>query len=1635
MNKRTSPLIYGLLSLGIFFFFSLLVIPGRGQTLDDISFIQKSTHVESLQKYALELNSQALAKKTQAEEMAKKKGWVIKKTFEDGRTIELKELGPKGRPVYFSTCNLNAAKTVSTNKVWTGGGLGFNLSGSGITLREWDESAVRPTHQELTGRVVQGDGASGYSGHSTHVAGTMLATGIDPNAHGMANLANLRAFDWNSDYAEMASEAANGALLSNHSYIFITGWYNSASSWYWYGDTTVSRYEDYEFGFYCEDAKIVDSIAFSAPYYLVCRAAGNDRGEGPSTQPVTHYVWDGTNWVSSSTVRNLDGMPSGYDCIAYSFGTGKNMMTVGAVYPIPNGYTSPADVVIASFSGTGPTDDGRIKPDIVADGVGLYSTYSTADNAYATMSGTSMATPNATGSLGLLQQHYHNLFGIYMRSATLKGLVIHTADEAGNYPGPDYKFGWGLLNTAKAATLLSNTTTAKVKELTLANGTTYTLNIKANGTEPLRATICWTDPPGTTPAPSLNPSTIMLVNDLDLHIDGQTYKPWILDPANPSAGATTGDNIRDNVEQIYIPSLSAGCHTLTVTHKGTLVGGSQAFALIVSGITVYPDFIAGTIGGNQSICYSSTPALLTGTAPTGGNPSYTYQWQNSTDSINFTNIPGATVLNYQPGPLTVKTFFRQIQSASGSCDNANTNIIRIHINPLPIPTITGTSNLCIGTSGVSYSTESNMSAYTWAVSSGGTITSGGNMVGIEVTWNTAGPQTVSVNYTNGNGCTAASPFVYNVTVNTLPIPTITGPTMVCATSTGNVYTTEAGMSGYIWTVSAGSTVTAGGTATSNTVTVTWNTAGAQTVSVNYTNGNGCTAASPVVYNVTVNALPVPTISGPTPVCITSTGNVYTTEAGMSGYIWTVSAGSTVTAGGTATSNTVTVTWNTAGAQTVSVNYINGNGCTATAPVVYNITLNTLPVPMITGPTLVCATSTGNVYTTEADMSGYIWAVSPGGTVTAGGTTTSNTVTVSWNTVGAQTVSVNYINGNGCTATAPVVYNVTVNALPVPTISGPTPVCATSTGNVYTTEAGMSNYIWSVSAGGTITAGGTTTSNTVTIDWPTAGAQSISVNYTNGSGCTAAAPVLYPVTVNPLPVPSLSGNGNLCAGTTGIVYTTETGMSNYAWFVSAGGTITAGGTSTSFTVTVTWNSAGNQSVGVNYQNSFGCWAISPTGLPVTVNALPVPTITGPSTICAVSTGNVYTTESGMTNYIWNISAGGTITAGGTPTDNTVTIDWNTSGAQTVSVSYTNINGCIAASPVVYNVTVNALPVPTISGPTPVCATSTGEVYSTQVGMSSYIWAVSAGGTVTAGGTSTNNTVTVTWNTAGAQTVSVNYTNGNGCTAATPTFYPVTVNPLPDAAGTISGPPTVIQGQTGVVFSVTTITNATGYTWSLPAGATITSGANTSSITVSFSASAVSGIITVTGTNACGNGTVSPDFNLTVTVSVPVDLEVTGTVTGTVCYNGTNIITVALSAPFTVQSGGNAEMIAGVAILYKPGTTVQSGGYMWGHIAPQGPWCMAPAIVTVPTGIEVVSKQSFFKVYPNPTTGSFTLELSEVSETSIVKVEIYGMRGEKLLNDQFTGEKTHEFSLESNPIGIYFIRVISGDNLGSQKIIKQ
>jgi hypothetical protein len=173
-----------------------------------------------------------------------------------------------------------------------------------------------------------------------------------------------------------------------------------------------------------------------------------------------------------------------------------------------------------------------------------------------------------------------------MRSATLKGLAIHTADEAGN-EGPDYRFGWGLMNTRKAAEVISNRNVKSfIQENELSDGSTYTFKVEATGTEPLKVTMAWTDPKATPVEPQLDPRDKMLVNDLDMTVTkgSNTFQPFKLDPENPSDLATTGDNNVDNVEQVLIENASSGTYTITIDHDGTLTNGSQEYSLIVTGI-------------------------------------------------------------------------------------------------------------------------------------------------------------------------------------------------------------------------------------------------------------------------------------------------------------------------------------------------------------------------------------------------------------------------------------------------------------------------------------------------------------------------------------------------------------------------------------------------------------------------------------------------------------------------------------------------------------------------------------------------------------------------------------------------------------------------------------------------------------------------------------------------------------------------------------------------------------------------------------------------------------------------------------------------------------------------------------------
>jgi subtilisin family serine protease len=586
-NSAYKPMLgcYWLLLSGLVF--ALLLPQGTSAQQNLPSPVHPGTQTTVLDSLARVWRAEDSISVARALEAARMHGWPT--AMDNARLVGLRA---DGSPLYEMNHNRTAAQTIGTHRLRPGGDLGLDLTGEGMTVGMWELGVPRTTHREFQGRIRIADGSTytecnTVNYHATHVGGILIAAGLSPEAQGMAPAARMDAYDTNNDSGEMAQAAAAGLLISNHSYGLITGWFFNPNQnrWEWHGNTAVHPRIDYNFGFYDARAQRWDQIAQLSPYYLIVKSAGNDRVD---RQPAgDYYVFNNTTrrWEVSREQRNADGP---WDCIS-TYGTAKNILTVGAVSDLPGGWNGPNSVRITDFSSTGPTDDGRVKPDLVANGDGLRSTGCRTDTRLDTESGTSMSSPSLAGSLLLVQQlNARQNGGQYLRSSTLKGLAIHTADEAGEV-GPDYVYGWGLANIGRMAEfILNNGTDRHIREETLFNAVPYTLRMQAvGGGEPLKVTICWTDPPGTPHAPALNDRRPKLINDLDLRIRqaDSVHRPWVLNPEQPAQPARRGDNVVDNVEQIIIDRAD-GEYVLTISNKGRLSGQVQEFALIISGASL-----------------------------------------------------------------------------------------------------------------------------------------------------------------------------------------------------------------------------------------------------------------------------------------------------------------------------------------------------------------------------------------------------------------------------------------------------------------------------------------------------------------------------------------------------------------------------------------------------------------------------------------------------------------------------------------------------------------------------------------------------------------------------------------------------------------------------------------------------------------------------------------------------------------------------------------------------------------------------------------------------------------------------------------------------------------------------------------
>ncbi len=592
-----------------FILFTLISFCCFAQTPEQVRWMNENSSNNLPPSVLEDLKAELAAKSARVRSFARANNIPLIGKDENGITRAIYDV-INGEPIFLYPDNTRAAAYTRITQLQDNQLLNLNLSGSGLKVYVWDGGHARISHNEFQdnhskSKITIGEGISAYSldSHATHVTGTIVAKGNRFDVRGGANnIDEIIAYDFFDAEQEAFDLIGEGILVSNHSYGL------SASELQTTGQSNI-------FGSYNNRSRNWDLITYSDPYHLHVTSAGNIGNGSFNDDP-------------------LDPSKPEYDKLTGAKTSKNTLVVANAVNAVrtPKGDLISAE--IATSSSQGPTDDLRIKPDITGIGTFILSTESANDNAYGLKSGTSMAAPNVSGAALLLQELYEREIGNLALSATIKGMLLHTADDAG-MTGPDAIFGWGIMNAENAAKLiLNNQNSSLVDEKILNDEDTYSIEVYSNGVDPLVASISWTDIHDDLNI-NLNDPTPRIVNDLDIKITQgvDEFFPWKLTGVDSN---TTGVNDVDNFEKIEIP-LAEGTYTIEVSHKGSLVTGSQAYTLIVSGLSPTPVTCVSPLELEIENVTSTTASI---------------EWQNSiysTDGYLYALMePGKNPEEYEP---------------------------------------------------------------------------------------------------------------------------------------------------------------------------------------------------------------------------------------------------------------------------------------------------------------------------------------------------------------------------------------------------------------------------------------------------------------------------------------------------------------------------------------------------------------------------------------------------------------------------------------------------------------------------------------------------------------------------------------------------------------------------------------------------------------------------------------------------------------------------------------------------------------------------------------------------------------------------------------------------------------------------
>ncbi|MGL5892036.1 MAG: FG-GAP-like repeat-containing protein, partial [Bacteroidia bacterium] len=720
-----------------------------------------------------------------------------------------------------------------------------------------------------------------------------------------------------------------------------------------------------------------------------------------------------------------------------------------------------------------------------------------------------------------------------------------------------------------------------------------------------------------------------------------------------------------------------------------------------------------------------------------------------------------------------------------------------------------------------------------------------------------------------------------------------------------------------------------------TFTPVTNATGTATITVTVNDASTNNSITQRTFVVTVNAPPTASAAGTNQTICTGTAILAANSPIVGTGTWSISSTNNpsitianlgnvntpnTTLTGLLAGNVVTLTWT-----------ITNPPCT---PSTSNVTITRGTCPLTANftwaPTSLCATAatvnpisfTDASFAPSSSIQTWTWTFAGPVTPSPASSTSQNPSNIQFTGPGTFTVTLTVNDGN---TNSQITQNITINPFPATpgAITGPSSVCQGQTNVPFSVApvANANSYTWSLPAGATIVSGTGTSSILVNFS-NSATSNFVSVLGVNscGNGLSSA-----PLSVTVLPLPGtttvISGPSAVCQGQNNVVFATSSvaNATGYTWTLPVGATIISGNNTNSITVNFS-SAAQSGPIEVVATNSCGNGATS-TSLNLTVNPLPdaagVITSNTAASVCQGAAGVTYSIPpvANATSYNWSLPSGATIVSGnGT---NSITVDYNNFAASgTVSVS--GVNACGSGSASSFAVTINQLPgaAGAVLGTDTVCQGDFSVSYfvSTIPNASTYVWTLPAGVSIASGAGTESITVDFGLTAVSGQ---ITVYAQNGCGAGTVSApVNVTVNPLPATPGIIAGNTTVCQAQTGVTYSIPALANATGYNWILPPGATIISGNNTNSITVDFSSSAVSGVVLVNGTNACGNGLNSDTLNLVVNPLPDAPGAITGTALVNICPTATGMVySVPVIANATTYSW---NVPSGVTITSGSGT---------------------------------------------------------------------------------------------------------------------